>query len=263
MGRKDKTDRNIGGALPQIPADLSTARDSIIMVERLIRSLLQTTIDSLSDASDPQAVIDLNRFFSHFYDPTITLQERNDFIVNFQAEPPKAILGYPRSTAVFPCFSIILENEEESDAFLGDYAGETTPDEDVKDFQEYVGAFYNSTYGIYIYAEHPDVCVYLYQFAKSVIHAGKPFLFSCGVVALSLSGGELAPDETYMPENMFMRVLRVQLRAPMTVPVFLRADPRKVRITGIFRPDVVVDGIPSGVTEITSEELDDGANTIE
>lgn len=262
MGRKDKTARNIGGALPTEPPDLSTARDSILMIERLLRALLAETIDSLSDASDSQATADLNRFFSHFYDPTITTAERNDFIKNFQTIPPKAILGYPRSTAQFPCFSIILEGEQETQGFIGDYAGETTIDEDVKDAEEYLGAFYDSTYGIYIYAEHPDVCAYLYQFAKSVIHAGKAFLFSCGVLSMNLSGGELAPDETYMPENMFMRVLRVQLTAPMTVPAFLRADPRKVRVTGIFRPDVVVDGVPSGVTEITPEELTDGT-TIE
>jgi len=263
MGRKDKTDRNIGGALPTSPPDLSTARDSILLIERLLRSLLQTTIDDLKDPNDASAVEDLTRFFSHFYDPTISPAERNDIIKNFQAEPPKAILGYPRSTAQFPCFSIILEGEEETQGLIGDYAGQTTLDEDVDDFSEYIGAFYNSTYGIYIYAEHPDVCVYLYQFAKSVIHAGKAFLFSCGVTSMTISGGELAPDETYMPENMFMRVLRVQLTAPMSVPAFMRADPRKIRLTGIFRPDVIVDGMPSGVTEITPEELGDGANTIE
>lgn len=263
MGRKDKTARNIGGSLPTGVPDLSTARDSVLMIERLLRALLQETIDSLSDASDVQAVADLTRFFSHFYDPTITQAERDDFIKNFQTLPPKAILGYPRSTAQFPCFSIILEGEQESQGFIGDFAGETTEDEDAKDASEYVGAFYDSTYGIYIYAEHPDVCAYLYQFAKSVIHAGKALLFSCGVQSMNLSGGELAPDETYIPENMFMRVLRVQLTAPMTVPVFLRADPRKVRITGIFRPDVVVDGMPSGVTEITPEELREDGTTIE
>lgn len=262
MGRKDKTARNIGGQLPDELPDISSARDSVLLIERLLLGVLKTTIDRLSNKDDPQAVEDLTRFFSHFYDPTISESERNDLIANFQAIPPKAVIGYPRSTASFPCFSIILEGEQESENFLGDFAGETTRDEG-GDFMEYVGAFYESTYGIYIYAEHPDVCIYLYQFAKSVVHGAKPFLFSCGVQHLQLSGGELVPDAEFMPESMFVRILRVTAGAPMTVPAFTGADPRKVRITGIWRPDVVVDGIPSGVTEVTPEELGDGANTIE
>lgn len=258
MSRKSKLlASNIGGALPTEAPSLSTARDSILLVERLLVGVLNTTIDRLKDVNDPVAVADLGRFFSHFYDPTISVSDRNDLIRNFQTQPPKAVLGYPRSTAQFPCFSVILEGEQEKESFLGDYAGQTTEEEDERDASEYLGAFYSSTYGIYIYAEHPDVCVYLYQFAKSVIHASKGFLFSCGVHGLSLSGGELAPDEAYIPENMFIRVLRAQMDAPMTVPAFMSADPRKVRITGIFRPDVVVEGIPSGVTEITPEELVD------
>jgi len=262
MGRKDrKLESNIGGPLPTEPAPLSSARDSVLMIERLLVGLLNTTIEDLRDPNDTLAVSNLTRFFSHFYDPTISAAERADLIKNFQARPPRAIIGYPRSTAQFPCFAVILESETEKEGFVGDFAGETLRDEDVRDAQEYVGAFYDSTYGVYIYAEHPDVCAYLYQFAKSVVHAGKAFLFSCGIHGMSLSGGELAPDETYMPENMFMRVLRVQLEAPMTVPVFLSADPRKVRITGIWRPDVVVEGMPSGVTEITPEELSDGTES--
>lgn len=263
MGRKDKTARNIGGQVPTEVPDLSTARDSIVMVERFLRSLLQTTTDRLKDATDPQAVSDLTRFFSHFFDPTLSEAERNDFIKNFQTYPPKALLGYPRSTAVFPCFSIILEGENEDTGLMGDFMGETTPDEEVDEFQEYVGSFYDSTYGIYIYAEHPDVCAYLYQYAKSVVHGGKALLLSCGVQKVVLSGGELAPDETYMPENMFMRVLRVNVVAPTTVPVLTAADLRKVRITGIFRSDVVVDGVPSGVKEIPASEMEDGAITKE
>jgi len=179
--RKAKLARNIGGALPEELPDVGTSRDSILMVERLLRSLLQSSIDKLKDPNDDTAVADLNRFFTHFYGPTITDSEVADFVKNFQTQPPKAVVGYPRSTAQFPCFAIILESDQETQDFLGEYAGMTTLGEGNVDMQEYVGAFYSSVYGVYIYAEHPDVCAYLYQFAKSVIHGGKAYLFSCGL----------------------------------------------------------------------------------
>ena len=256
MTRKSKTpvDENFGGELPIDTPSLSTDHDSILMVERLIQSLLRSTIERLSAKASEEFLI---YFFSHFFEPTAGLAEVTEFVANFQKQPPKAILGYPRSTASFPCFAIIMESEQEETKFVGDFIGETHEEDDAKYAAEYVGAFYNSTYGIYIYAEHPDVCAYLYQFAKATMHASKGFLFTCGIHDMSLSGGELAPDETYIPENMFLRVLRAQISAPLTIPRFLSPDPGKVRITGIFRPDVVVDGMPSGVREYVHGETDD------
>ncbi|MCH9837363.1 hypothetical protein K0U83_16995, partial [bacterium] len=70
------------------------------------------------------------------------------------------------------------------------------------------------------------------------------------------SGSVLSPEEFYAPDNVFMRVLRIRAKSVMTVPrLFSYTDAERLRITGIFREDVVVDGVPGGVK--TYEDTDD------
>jgi len=245
-----RDDRNLGGATDRA-LDPTASRAAVLMVDRLILGVLKEAIDQVKDSE-----AELTRFFSHFFDPTVGAEERAQFVTNFQRQPPKALLGYARSSAQFPCFAVVLENEEETDAFLGDYVGQILPDEDpFGEPSEYTGSFFQQTYGVYIYAEHPDQCSYLYHFAKAVLISAKEPLLSCGVQEVILSGGELAPNDDYLPENMFVRVLRAQVKSATTVPRLLSADPRKIKILGLYMEDIVVDGIRGGVHPY--EEPDD------
>lgn len=243
MNRKNKKrlQRNIGGAY-QTDVQLSTSESAILLVERVIKSLLSQTVDQMKGNKT-----ELTRFFSHFFDPTSDTTERDEFVKRFMARPPTVRLGYARTSADFPCYAIVMESEDEQEAFLADHAGQ---DDDV----EFTGGFWDSVYAVYVYAEHPDECQMLYQVAKSIVHAGKGFLLACGVLDVSLTGAELAPDETYMPDNMFVRVLRVHAKAPMSVPHILASDPRKIRITGIFGSDIVVDGMVGAAVAVTVPE---------
>ena len=224
---------------------------AILMVERLLRALLEDSVNQIKDD-----LPELRRFFNHFYGPTVDSDEVEEFVTDFHTRPPKAKLGYARSGAEVPMFAIVLSEDDEKEEFLGQHAGDGIDSDGAFD---YVGSFFDSTYSIYIYASHPIQAAYLYQFAKAVVHSGKIALFNCGVQEVHLSGGELTPDEEYMPENMFVRVLRVMTKAPFTAPRFKLANPANIKVTGIFGSDVVVDGRKGGVKAIplTVEDSDE------
>lgn len=243
MSRKAKT--NIGPFEVSAPTSATAAYESVLMVERFIKNLLRDTIEVL--LKDPD---ELRRFFSAFFDSTIGEEELNSFVASFIKSPPRSVLGYARSGAELPIFATVLTSEEESDAFLGDFVGQH---EDERSGFENTGAFFDATYSVYVYSTHPDMCAVLYQFAKAVIHAGKGFLMSNGVLEVKLGGGELAPDENYMPENMFVRVLRVTAKHPFSAPVVKPFDPTRVKVTGIFGSDVVVDGLRGGVKAVEDD----------
>jgi len=252
-----KLRRNLGGTHAETikpffgGPPLAEARTNIVLVERVLLAILRTEIDRLKgDESE------LNRFFGHFFDPIAGEKERKGFVGNFQNQPPTVVLGYPRTTAEFPCFAIILESEEESDLMLADYVGQTLPGEDAREAAEFEGGIFEHTYGIYIYAENPDVCIYLYQFAKMVLYGAKEVLLAAGLVDPVFSGGELSPEEMYVPEHMYSRVLRVSAKAVMSIPKLLFPDPARVRLAGLFMDDVVVDGLRGGVTPFAAEEED-------
>lgn len=139
-----------------------------MLLERVIMNLLRTEIARLQNDEE-----ELNRFFGNFFDPTAGSDERKRFVTNFMREPPVVVLGYPRSSGEFPCFAVILESEEETEPeLMGDYMGETL-DGEAGEAAEYLGGFFRNSYGLYVYAQNPDVVVYLYQFAKMVIYGAK------------------------------------------------------------------------------------------
>ena len=259
MGRKDKADvRNLGGTLqnevePYFDGPvLAQARTSIALLERVLMNLLRIEIARLQGDKD-----ELDRFFGNFFDPTAGAVERARFVNNFMREPPVVVLGYPRTSGEFPCFAVILESEEETDPeLMGDYMGQTLEGES-GEAAEYVGGFFRNSYGVYIYAQNPDVVIYLYHFAKMVIYGAKEALECAGFNDIRFSGGELNPEEMYLPENMFARVLRISCTAPITIPKLI-TDPAKVRLLGLYMDDIVVDGIRGGVTPYDSGDDGDG-----
>jgi hypothetical protein len=249
MGRKDRIEaRNIGNAVSKSvtpyfggpPA--AEARTNIVLVERLILQILRTEIDRLLASEE-----ELQRFFSHFFDPLAGEAERKSFAVNFQRKPPTVVLGYPRVSAEFPCIAVVLENESEETNVLGDYLGQTIDGEKNREATEYVGAVFEQTYGVYIYAENPDITIYLYQFVKLVLFGGKGALIEAGLIDPRFSGGELSPEDQWLPNNMFVRKLNITAGAVISVPVLLTLDPSRVKLAGIYREDIVVDGVRGGV----------------
>ncbi len=256
--RKDP--RNFGGTFegqkfpedaPAINYQQAAGAHSIVMPERVILKLLRTESERLSD---PANVDDLRRFFSFFFDPAITVDERESYITSFQNTPPVPILSYPRSSSVFPSMAVVLERDVEDQAALSQYIGQTRPGDPAEEASEFEGAMYEKTYGVYIYATHPDMCLYLYHFAKAVLTGSERVMQRCGIVETRYDGNEMNPQDSYLPENMFVRRLGVTMKSLETVPIIMSTDPASVTIAGIFGDDLVVAGVRGGVHPIDPAE---------
>lgn len=251
VARREK--KNIGGTILQTdlpPIDAASA--AVVNVERLLLKLYRDEVARL--AADREA---LQRFFRHIFKPLLEEGEDVAFATNFIAQPPHVVLGYARSSTDFPCFSIVLADENEEQNALGDFIGEGSEDnEEGADYEEIDGSLWASSYAVYVYAQHPDTCLYLYHFAKMVAMAGRRALASQGAMNVSLSGGELAPNEMYLPDHMFCRVLNVHCTAVQSVPRLTPGDARRARIVGLYRDDVVVDGVRGGVSTPESMTYD-------
>ena len=254
--RRDR--KGIGGAIgiERAVPPLSAARESITNTERLLLALLRSEISRFVKDEDL-----LTLFFSHVFDPMAGEDERKEFVKNFIRNEPRAVIGYPRASAEFPIFAIVLMAEEESQPVIGDYTGQTDindPDEEDDEFASFEGGIWEQSFGIFIYAQHPDVCLYMYHFVKMIMSGGKEFLLSNGVIDATYSGGELAPDEQYLPNNMFARVFNVKATVPFTVPRIALADPRRMKVVGLYRSDMVVDGVPGGISTPEEDDGDEG-----
>lgn len=258
--RKDRLLNNVGGQLEaQIAADptptppLAAARTSIVFSERILMLLLSQEITRLSNDRNEAL-----RLFGSMFDPTAGAEEVERFTDRFIKAPPKVVLGYPRVGIELPCFSIVLESDEESDDVVGQYMGQTLPGEPVDETAEYEGAMFEQTYAIYVYGQHPIAVHYFYQLGKLIILGANKALIQAGLIDPHLSGGELSPEEMYMPEDVFARVLRVRAKSAMTVPrSYPFRDGANLRVGGIFREDVIVEGIRGGVGTFGVNDADE------
>lgn len=235
---------SIGGTIGidrELPG-LSAARTNVINIERLLVSLFRTEIDRF--ISNPEL---LDRFFRHMFDPLVGADERDKFVANFVRQQPTCVLGYPRTSTQFPCFAIVLQEDAEVQNFLADYVGETEDEEEDRDYMEYSGTLCSNTYAISVYSQHPDECLYLYYFAKMIVFGAKPLFVANGLTEVTVSGGEVAPEEQYLPDNVFLRTLTITGHSMFTVPRFALVDRRKMQLLGLYRNDVVVDGIQGGI----------------
>ncbi len=252
MNRKDP--RNFGVATHEAMPEREPAavgRWSQPMPERVILGILRTECERLAQ---PENEDQLRRFFGHFFDPMIGEEEREQYVRNFQRHPLTPVLGYPRTSATFPCLSLIMERDVETDAAMNNLIGQTIPGEVIGAASRYNGSMYEKTYGLFIYATHPDVCLYMYHLAKMILVGSHETLAEYGIIDPSFEGTEMLPEENLLPENMFVRRLGVTCKSMETVPDILSPDPERVRVTGIYANDTVVSGQRGGVDPCPPEE---------
>jgi hypothetical protein len=226
---RDGTDRNYEHA-------------SIVALDRVILRLLRDELADLIAHPDK-----LDRLFHQILGETVKQAEVDEWVAYVVDQQPCVSSAYPHSGSHFPGFFIVLEGDEESKTFVGNDVGAklgNAPGDDA----DYKGSFFDQTHGIFIYAQNPDAVAMLYYLGKMILLGGSDALTAAGAMDLHLSGGELSPQEAYIPVDMFLRKLTVRLMAPMTVEK-LRRQPHasRVRVTGVHASDVVVDGRRGGV----------------
>lgn len=230
--------QNIG---PVVSFSEGRAWDATVFPDRLLRRLFQNTIDFLTGNKS-----ELERFFTHFFDPSISAEERNQFVERFLSHPPKAQLGYARSSTEFPYWGITLQEDNEEDSFLGDYEGV-----DGEELTEFHGALFNQVYTTYIYTNHPDVTSYQYVLAKAIVIGGKKWLLDQGLSEIQISGGELNPEDGYFPDAVYVRALRVRCKSNTSVPRVLLAQ--NTQLGSLHADDVEVGGLRGGVHALDPE----------
>ena len=126
--------------------------------------------------------------------------------------PPTILSGYARAEGPFPCWAVTLMAEE----IVQDYTGAgqeaiflgSGANPDYKSGTKFKRRV-SGTYGITIYAEHPDVVAFYYRVARRILNVGMWRLLEGGLNEPNLSGADLIPDPRYAPENLFTRRLSV------------------------------------------------------
>lgn len=173
------------------------------MIQRFIDTVLKQALANI--AKDREAIL------LELFRDELGIDEKTelDSIIDvFKNTPPKVILGYPRADSDFPLYSITLGTEGASEGFLEDGAGQVEEDDDPEFGADKKAEIWNHSYSVWCYAEHPDVCGYIYEVAKAALALNAhDYLIGKGLWNIKLSGMEMAPDPRYAPENLFLRQL--------------------------------------------------------
>lgn len=137
--------------------------------------------------------------------------------------PPNVVHGYPRTTGPFPCYAIILIGDPFAQTFLGDdiddelaYDGDELPtgleldqNLDGQDARR-IGRILNYQFDIEVWAQdNPDVCLYYYHLLRYIVFSSLSTLETAGLDQIELAGRDINPMERLLPENMWVRQLRL------------------------------------------------------
>lgn len=173
------------------------------MIQRLIYTALRNGLDAI--AANPLLLEDL--FVQQF---ALDADEIEHIKQVFATTPPDVVHGYARSDNTFPLYAITLADEHEAETFINDSAGQCIDSESQYYQMDLTTAVWEHTYHVHCYAEHPDVCSYIYEAAKSILLLAHPYFTDNHVFEQSFSGLELAPDPRYVPEHLFLRQLTMK-----------------------------------------------------
>jgi len=179
-------------------------------VERIIFTRLETQIDAM--IAEP-------RLYERFLvDCGLEEAEAKIARERWVERPVSVVHGYARGGTAFPVIAVVLGSE----STVLDYLGEdgSALDEEGEEYFDDEGNLvdahvrrWEQRYDLYVYAEHPDEALYLYQLAKQIMVSGRGEFQAAGLDEITYSGAELAPDPRYMPSEMFTRRFSVTLRA--------------------------------------------------
>jgi hypothetical protein len=173
----------------------------------------------------------------------------------FTTNTPNVIHNYPHGDSKFPLFAITLSSENTDTRYIGESAGEVMGEDDPDLHSDVLGSIWSHSFGIMVYTDHPDVTLYYYEIAKTILLANWPFFIDKGFMDLSLGGADIMPDAKYIPEWLFVRKLQIDCKDE-----FARVDRdsklhKAFRLSGIYvdNPDTVGDvtGVVAKIKVIT------------
>jgi hypothetical protein len=125
----------------------------------------------------------------------------------WQASPPKVAHGFAHASHTFPLWSIVLGAEGEKIEFVGDEAGDCLDEDDPDYLEDIRSSIWEHNYRILTYAEHPDVTLYYYEIAKTILLLAHDYFVTQHLFEIHVTGRDMMPDPKYLPDHLFVREL--------------------------------------------------------
>jgi hypothetical protein len=175
-----------------------------------------------------QDIRDRPQLLEHFFLSMGLAREEVRSIRNwFISAEPSVNHAFPRHGASkFPGVFIVLESEDERQKVLDDFGGLVSFDDAIaENYPELGGAeirtsFYEYRFNLFIVADNPDKCLYLFQLVRYILTAQHKELQKFGVLVSNITGSDLAPNPEYLPETFFIRrmIVKITAQAPVYEP---------------------------------------------
>lgn len=159
------------------------------MIQRFLFNIVKNGFEQLRD--DPALIADV------FAQYNLSSTEVDAIETALLTKFPIIKHQYARTDDESPVISIILGNESETDHYLGDFAKQDPDGTETK------SAIWKHSYELWVYAEHPDFTLYLYEMLKAILLSAP--LEDCGLFEAHFKGMDLANDPRYVPEHLFAR----------------------------------------------------------
>ena len=164
-----------------------------MMPERIIRDLIELGVNTITGTTGL-----LDNILT-----TISAAELAKAKTVFANNPPEVVMGYAREGLSMPSYAITMTDETIMQDYLA--VGEEYMDATGNRYVRRVkGAF-----TIFVYSDHPDVCVWAHRVLRRICEVGIPYLIDAGLDDPVLSGADLVPDPRYTPHNAYVRRLTI------------------------------------------------------
>lgn len=147
----------------------------------------------------------------------------------FATRAPVIRAGFARADADFPQIVVNVAAERPTDQFIGEVLDTGVAFEELAATGELHGELQEQTLHIQIWADHPDVALYLYEWAKYTLRAHHDWFGRQGLIDPDFRGGaEIQPDPRYFPETLYLRQIAWATRGTSAVPEPMPDPPRRV-----------------------------------
>lgn len=136
--------------------------------------------------------------------------------------PPTIRHGYARDTDRFPIIAATLASESVDTDVIGDLI-------ELGDGRMVEGQVREQRIDIIIYAESPDLALYLYHWTNYALQAHVQWFQEQGLQRpMFMSGAELAPDPRYVPRTCYIRRLTWSFYGETTVAIPMEPPSREI-----------------------------------
>lgn len=185
----------------------------MIFIERIIYEILDNAITRITN--------DTNIFKNFLINGGISEEEAKRQVTNFTNRPPVVVHNYARLEGPFPCFAIVLGGENNDIDYLGeddtalDSDGEYQVDEDGNLIDPHIRRW-SHAYTIFVYANHPDTCLYYYYLVKQILQESRSLMQNEDLDEFVFNGADLAAQAQYMPADMFARQFTIACKSDDT-----------------------------------------------